>query len=127
MAKTSAPIDSVSQAERGSAKPRKRSVSVAFSEPSSISSEPSVEIERASFPLRPLLIGVGVGAAVTATVFVVRGQKRARQPLLTISPPTLTGTLMKVAMYRLARVLARRAVRSLASQAVRRVVRALPR
>ena len=87
---------------------------------------PAKELALAAAPstLKPLLIGLGIGAALAAGAFVLsRPPKQRRSPLFSRPQPSVSGVLAKVVMVRLARLAARRAVRSLASQAVRNVAK----
>lgn len=75
--------------------------------------------------IKPVLVGIGIGATLAGTVFLLRSQRRTRAPLIFSAPePNVTNVLLKAALFRLARVAARRAVRAAAIGTLYRVAEA---
>src|SRR6187402_2597952 len=93
------------------AKARKRRTPVAANANMALAREPSSTT-------KPMLIGLGVGAALGATALLVAGQGRPRQS----SGPTITGMLAKAALIAIANAVAHRAVRFAADTATHKLV-----
>jgi hypothetical protein len=82
--------------------------------------------------VKPILIGVGIGAAVAVTGLVVRARSQAAAKPPQRTQPTLASALGKAALFavgrlvaqRAARVLAQRAMGMLANRAARQVAKA---
>lgn len=72
--------------------------------------------ELPSSQVKPLLIGMGAGAALAVTVLVVRSQTE-RRVAGNGRGPSLTRTLVTSALFGLARIVAERAVSTLAKKA----------
>jgi len=109
MAKSSSSVVELnpsSEAKARAAKPRKRpsSASIAAAEP-----------QRSS--LKPILIGLGVGAAVATTALVVRSQLKPKRSLFWSEPqPSMVGVLVKAAALALGRLALQRAAAALAER-----------
>jgi hypothetical protein len=69
-----------------------------------------------SSSVKPMLIGVGVGAALGAAALLVGSQLQAGRPRRS-SGPTITGMLAKAALLAVANAVAQRAVRMAADKA----------
>ena len=76
--------------------------------------------ERSHFPTKPLLVGVGIGAALALTA-VALGSRPAKSPYIGPRAPTVAGALTKTAVVFLARIVARKALVAAANQGARRL------
>jgi hypothetical protein len=106
MPKSSSSVVELNPSASGAPKPRKRasSASLAAAQPKSSS-------------LKPILIGLGVGAAVATTALVVRSQLKPRRSAFWAQPqPSLFGVLAKAAALALGRLAVQRAAAALAER-----------
>ena len=79
----------------------------------------------AGFQTKPLLVGVGIGAALALTA-VALVSRPARTPYFGPRPTTIAGAFTKTAVVLLARVVARRVVAAAAKQGARKLAGAWP-
>ncbi|HKO50371.1 MAG TPA: hypothetical protein VJV79_21760 [Polyangiaceae bacterium] len=79
----------------------------------------------AGFPTKPLLVGVGIGAALAFTA-VALGSRPARSTRFSSTPTTVAGAFAKTAALLLARVVARKALAAAANQGARKLASAWP-
>ena len=78
-----------------------------------------------AFPTKPLLVGVGIGAALAFTA-VALGSRPARVSHFAARPPSVAGAFAKTAVVLLARVVARRALAAAANRGARRLANSWP-
>ncbi|MEI9939540.1 MAG: hypothetical protein WDO69_20155 [Pseudomonadota bacterium] len=83
------------------------------------------EVQPSAFPAKPLLIGVGLGAALALTA-VALGSRPAKSSSFGSRPPTIAGAFTKTAVVVLARIVARRALAAAAKQGARKLASAWP-
>jgi len=121
MSKTAATLEPVSDAARTK---RTRKPRVSHVDPNGPQLA-VVNAEASRFPTKPLLLGVGIGAALALTA-VAFGSRPARRSYLGGTPPTVAGAFTKTAMVLLARVVARKALAAAANQGVRKLASAWP-
>ena len=77
------------------------------------------------FPTKPLLVGVGIGAALAFTV-VALGSRPSWRSYLGGTPPSVAGAFTKTAVVLLARMVARKALAAAANQGARKLASAWP-
>jgi hypothetical protein len=82
--------------------------------------------ELRAVPVKPLLIGVGIGAALMGTAVAVRSKSDKAGGLLRFhaANSALAGALTKTALFALARVVAGQTVRTVATRALLEVAEA---
>lgn len=76
-------------------------------------------------PVKPLLVGVGIGAALLGTALAVGSRRSSLRGVLAGSNPALSSALTRTALIAVARVVAGQTVRSVASSALLEVANAL--
>lgn len=86
---------------------------------------PPNDLAVSAFPIKPLLVGVGIGAALAFTA-VALGSRPARASHFGSRPPTVAGAFAKTAVVLLARVVARRALAAAANHGARKLAGAWP-
>ena len=101
-------------------RPRARS-----SETNGSSQMSTVPANSGAFPTKPLLFGMGIGAALALTA-VALGSRPTRPAYFGLQRPTVARALTKTAFIYLARVVARKALAAAADQGARRLARAWP-
>jgi len=74
---------------------------------------------------KPLLLGVGIGAALALTA-VALGSRPSKSSYFSVRPPTIAGALTKTAAVLLARMVARKAFAAAANQGARKLASAWP-
>jgi hypothetical protein len=82
-------------------------------------------VQSRAFPTKPLLVGVGIGAALALTA-VALGSRPERSAYFGTRPPTVAGAFAKAAAVLLARVVARKALAVAANQGARKLAHAWP-
>jgi hypothetical protein len=85
----------------------------------------SVSSRSGAFPTKPLLVGVGIGAALALTA-VALGSRPAKGTYFSSTPPTAARAFAKTAALLLARIVARKALAAAANQGARRLASAWP-
>jgi hypothetical protein len=80
--------------------------------------------ESSAFPVKPLLVGVGIGAALALTA-VALGSRPAKSAYFG-SSPTVASAFAKTAALLVARIVARKALSAAANQGARKLASAWP-
>lgn len=76
-------------------------------------------------PVKPLLVGVGIGAALLGTALAARSKRNPLAGVLAGANPALSSALTRTALVAIARVVGGQTVRSVASSALLEVANAL--
>ena len=104
---------------------RSRKARVRNADPSESQAIARQGIPSSTFPTKPLLVGVGIGAALALTA-VALGSRPGKPAYFSPTPPTVAGALAKTAALFLARFVARRAIAAAANQGARKLASAWP-
>jgi hypothetical protein len=112
--------DSAVIRSRRSRKPRARNL-----DPSDSPAPTTTGVSSNAFPTKPLLIGVGIGAALALTAVAV-GSRPAKSAYFGSNPTTVAGAFAKTAALLLARIVARKALAIAANQGARKLASAWP-
>jgi len=121
MSKSSAPLESSSHA----ANPRPKRTRKARTPIQGTPNPVSLSSKAAGSNAKPLLIGIGIGAALTLTA-VALGSRPAKRSYFSARPPTVAGAFAKTASLLLVRMFARKALAIAARQGARKLASAWP-